>query len=500
MPKKIAIIGAGIAGLSAAASLAHRGFAVTVFEKNSSVGGRARIFKEKGFTFDMGPSWYWMPDVMEQFFKRFGEKASDHYELKRLDPSYRVFFGGKNRTDLPATYSDLRDLFESIEPGAALNLDRFLREAEIKYETGMGRFVWKPSLSAREYFKLDILKAAFKLDLLTPVSSHIRKFFKDPRIIQILEFPVLFLGAKPSATPALYTMMNYADMKLGTWYPMGGFNKLPEAMADIAKKYGAKIHLNSPVEGFEIVNGKITCLKAQGRVEEFDFVIGSGDYHHIESELLEKEYQTYSEKYWDKRVMSPSSLLFYIGVNRKVDGLLHHNLFFDESFEVHAETIYQNPSWPEKPQFYVCCPSKTDPEVAPDGMENIFILVPVAPALSSDKKLRDKYLNDILLRIKKETGEDLRPDIIYERSYAHEEFEKDYHSFKGNAYGLANTLGQTAWMKPRMLSRKISNLIYAGQLTVPGPGVPPSIISGQLAADLVSKMTKEQKIKETTTT
>jgi phytoene desaturase len=499
MSQKTAILGAGIAGLSAAASLAAKGFHVTVFEKNSSVGGRARTFCAKGFTFDMGPSWYWMPEVMEQFFDRFGQNVSEHYDLVRLDPSYRVFFGKGEKLDVPANYTALRELVESIEEGGAKNLDQFLSEAKVKYETGMGRFVWKPSLSPMEYMKLDLLKSAVKLDLLTPVSKHVRKFFKDPRIIQILEFPVLFLGAKPSATPALYTMMNYADMKLGTWYPMGGFSKLPEGMAAVAKKYGVDIRLNSPIEGFEISNGKITGVKVNGRTENFDLVIGSGDYHHIESQLLEEEHRSYTEKYWDKRVMSPSSLIYYIGVKRRVGGLLHHNLFFDEPFEAHANSIYHEPSWPDKPRFYVCCPSKTDPTVAPTDMENIFILVPVAPGLNSHEEMRNEFLDKILDRIKQETGEDFREDIVYQRSYAHEEFESDYHSFKGNAYGLANTLMQTAWMKPKMISKKLKNLIYAGQLTVPGPGVPPSIISGQLAADLASHYLQNQKSKVTST-
>jgi phytoene desaturase len=500
MNQKTAILGAGIAGLSAAASLACKGHSVTVFEKNSSVGGRARTFREQGFTFDMGPSWYWMPEVMEQFFDRFGETVSDHYALHRLDPSYRVFFGKDGVMDVPANYGELRNLIESIEKGGAQKLDQFLSEAKVKYDTGMGQFVWKPSLSPFEYMKLDLLRSAVKLDLLTPVSKHVRKYFTDPRIIQILEFPVLFLGAKPSATPALYTMMNYADMKLGTWYPMGGFSKLPEAMAAIARKHGADIRLNSPIDGFEISNDKITGVKVNGQVEQFDLVIGSGDYHHIESRLLDPEYRSYSENYWNKRTMSPSSLLFYIGVKRKVEGLLHHNLFFDEPFEAHANSIYHEPSWPDKPRFYVCCPSKTDPTVAPDGMENIFILVPVAPGLSSDESLRSVFLQKILDRIKQETGEDFSEDIIYQRSYAHEEFEADYHSFKGNAYGLANTLMQTAWMKPKMLSKKVKNLIFAGQLTVPGPGVPPSIISGQLAADLANNYltTQNKKVQPTT--
>jgi phytoene desaturase len=487
MKKSVAVIGSGFAGLAAASRLAKQGFDVTVLEKNSQTGGRARVFQHEGFTFDMGPSWYWMPEVFDQYFAQFGKKTSDYYQLKRLDPSYRVYFGENDFWDVPASIDELKSMMEKLEPGAGSKLDTFLAEAKVKYNTGMSEFVWKPSLSVMEFADARLIRESFRLQLFSNMSSHLRKFFKHPRILQLLEFPVLFLGAKPAKTPALYSMMNYADLVLGTWYPDGGMYKIAEGMTQLAVELGVKVRTNSNVEHIISQDGKAIGVKVNGSEEYFDAIVGAADYNHIESKLLKPEDRSYSESYWEKRVMSPSCLLFYVGVNRKVKGLLHHNLFFDESFEEHARWIYDTPDWPKKPLFYVCAPSVTDSSVAPEGKENLFILIPVAPGLHSDESLREKYFNMVLERIAKITGEDISNDIIYKRSYAHEEFLSDYNSFKGNAYGLANTLTQTAILKPRLRSKKLENLYYAGQLTVPGPGVPPSLISGQVAASEVEK-------------
>jgi phytoene desaturase len=485
--KKIAVIGAGFAGLASACSLAHKGFDVTLLEKNESTGGRGRSFQHEGYTFDMGPSWYWMPEVFEQFFNRFGKKVSDYYELKRLDPSYRVFFSDDKPLDVPANYDELKAVLETLESGAGPKLDKFMAEAKIKYDTSMADFVWKPSLNILEFAQPKLLIESFRLHLFSSFSDHAKKYFSHPKILQLLEFPILFLGAKPEKTPAMYSMMNYADIMLGTWYPKGGMCKIAEAMTKLARELKVKIITSSTVDAIEVSGHEAHSIRMNGELHHFDAVVAAADYQHVESKLLKKEHRSYSDKYWETRVMSPSSLIFYLGVNRKVDGILHHNLFFDERFDIHAQTIYDTPSWPEKPLFYLCCTSATDPAVAPEGKENLFILIPVATGLTSTEEDRMRYLDICLERIKQHTGEDLKRHLEYVRSYAHEEFIADYNSFKGNAYGLANTLMQTAVMKPRLKSKKVKNLFYTGQLTVPGPGVPPSIISGQIVADQVEK-------------
>jgi len=490
LAKKVIVIGAGFSGLSAATNLAQQGCEVTVIEKNEIAGGRARKFEAEGFTFDMGPSWYWMPDVFDNYFERFGKKVSDYYDLKRLDPSYQIIFGENDVMDVPAKMSELEAMFEEYEPGSTENLRKFLAEAKYKYEVGMNEFVFKPSHSILEFADLRVLKSMFRLQMTTSMSKHVRQLFKNEKLRKLLEFPVLFLGATPGNTPAMYSLMNYADLSLGTWYPMGGMHKIVEGMVSLAKEMGVKFKLGEEVKSVTIPNGHATQVVTEKGEYTCDAVVGAADYHHVEQQILEPKHRRYSEDYWQKRTMAPSSLLFYLGVDKKINNLHHHNLFFDEDFDLHAHEIYEDPKWPSKPLFYVCAPSVTDPSVAPDGKENLFVLIPLAPGLEDTEELREKYFNMVMERLEIQTGDPIRTMISYKRSYAHRDFEKDYHAFRGNAYGLANTLLQTAFLKPKMKSKKVENLFYAGQLTTPGPGVPPSLISGQVVAGEVSKYLK----------
>ena len=489
-PPHVVVIGAGFAGLSAAITLAHKGYKVTVVEKNKEVGGRARFFEKDGFSFDMGPSWYWMPEVMEKFFNQFGKSTLDYFELKRLDPSYQVIYGKEDVLSVPASYEALKDAFEEIEPGSGVQLDQFLAEAEYKYEVGINEFVHKPGLSILEFMDVKVMKAASKLDLLQSFAKHVRRYFKSPKLLQLLEFPVLFLGAVPKNIPALYSMMNYADIKLGTWYPMGGFGKLAEAMHLLAVENGVEFKTGIAVTSIEVLDRKVKKVITANEEIAADLVIGAGDYHHIDRQLLPKSLSNYSESYWEKRVMAPSCLLYYVGVNKKLPKLQHHNLFFETDFEKHAQAIYETHEWPENPLYYVCCPSKTDPSVAPEGMENLFMLIPVAPGLQDTEEIRARYFEELLDRLEDFCGEKFRENIVTKTTYAYTDFVKDYNAFKGNAYGLANTLKQTAILKPSIKSKKIKNLYYTGQLTVPGPGVPPAIISGQVVANYIVKQQK----------
>jgi phytoene desaturase len=493
--QKVAVIGSGFSGLAAASCLAKNNFDVTILEKNSSAGGRARKFETDGYLFDMGPSWYWMPDVFEKYFALFGKSPADFYQLKRLDASYRVFFSKQDQWDVPAGEEALCNFFENVEKGSGLHLKQFLAEGKYKYDVGINKLVYKPGLSISELFDLDLAKGLFKLHVFESVSTYVKKYFKDPRLIQLLEFPVLFLGAPADKTPALYTLMNYADIALGTWYPMGGMHKIIEGMVEVAKDLGVKFEFNSEVEKIEVAGDAAKGLKVNGTLKEFDYIVAGADYHHVEQNLLPEQYRRYDEAYWQKRVMAPSSLIYYLGVNKKVKGLLHHNLFFDRDFGRHAQEIYESPQWPTDPLFYVSVTSKTDPTVAPEGHENIFLLMPVAPRLEDNETIREKYFNLMLDRIESLTGDSFRDNIVYKRSYAHQDFISDYHAFKGNAYGLANTILQTANLKPSIVNKKVKNLFYTGQLTVPGPGVPPSLISGQVVANELIRQNRLQKKK-----
>lgn len=487
MSKKVIVIGSGFAGLSAASFMAKAGWQVTVLEKQSIPGGRARQLKESGYTFDMGPSWYWMPDVFERYFAQFGKKVTDYYSLERLSPSYRIYWE-EGYSDIPSDLNEFKALLDSMEPGAGAKLDEFLKEAEYKYNVGINRLVYKPGRSLTEYMDWEVMKGVFRLDVFTSIKKHIHRYFKNNRIRQMLEFPVLFLGALPEDTPALYSLMNYADIVGGTWYPEGGMYSVVQAMYDLAVELGVKFRFNENVQEIQIEKSAAKKVITANNSYEADVVIGGADYHFIEQKLLPEQSRSYSEQYWDKRLMAPSCLLYYVGVNKRLSGLLHHSLFFDVPFDLHGKEIYSDPKWPTEPLFYVSVSSLTDNTVAPEGHENLVFLIPVAAGLSDDSEvLREQYFQKILKRFEKHIGQPVEDSIVYKRSFAYSDFVNDYNSFKGNAYGLANTLMQTAILKPSCKSRKVSNLFYTGQLTVPGPGVPPSLISGEVVANEVLK-------------
>ncbi len=491
---KIAVIGSGFSGLSASAYLSADGHNVHVFEKNNTAGGRARQLQtENGYVFDMGPSWYWMPEVFETFFNDFGYRVHDLYDLKLLDPSFEVVFDQKEKLSIPENYSDLKVLFESVEKGSAAQLDLFMLEAEYKYKTGMSNLSKMPGVSLSEFANMDLIKGAMRLQIFSSFSKHVRKYFSHPKLIALMEFPVLFLGAMPQDTPALYSLMNYAGLKLGTWYPIGGFGKVIEGMKKVCENNHVVFHFDSPVERINIDGNRLDGIFANGKKEYFDSVIASADYHHVENELLPESYRNYSNEYWEKKTFAPSSLIFYLGISKKIKFIQHHTLFFENDLFQHSVEIYKDPKWPSNPLFYACCASRTDSTVAPEGHENLFLLMPLAPGLEDNEELREKYFKIMMERLQKHIGEEIESFIDYKKSYCVNDFIADYNSYKGNAYGLANTLRQTAILKPKIRNKKIKNLFYAGQLTVPGPGVPPSLISGKIAAQQLFKFLKTEK-------
>lgn len=486
--KSVVVIGSGFAGLSAASFMAKQGWKVTVIEKNATAGGRARQLKENGFTFDMGPSFYWMPDVFERYFQQFNKKVSDYYSLERLDPSYRIYWNDGN-TDIPADFSALKNIFETLEPGSGDKLEKYLEGAAYKYEVGINNLVYKPGLSLTEFMDWQTVSGVFKLQVFSSIKKHIAKYFKHPKLRQLMEFPVLFLGALPEDTPALYSLMNYADIKGGTWYPQGGMYAVVDGMYKLAVELGVTFKFEENVSEIKIEQGIAKKVITDKNEYEADAVISGADYHFTETKLLQEQYRTYSPAYWNKKVMAPSCLLYYVGLNKKIKNPVHHSLFFDVSFEEHGKEIYKDPKWPAEPLFYVSVSSVTDDTVAPAGHENIVFLIPVASGLQGDsEELREKYFQMIMKRMEKHIGEPLLDFVVYKKTYSVSDFVHDYNSFRGNAYGLANTLMQTAIFRPACRSKKVKNLFYTGQLTVPGPGVPPSLISGEVVAKEVVKV------------
>jgi len=485
MKKSIQIIGSGFSSLSAACYLAKSGYKVSIFEKNSKVGGRAGQLKKEGFTFDIGPSWYWMPDVFDRFFNDFGKKTSDYYIIDKLDPAYRIFF-----EDEVITIGDSLEKicleFERIEKGSGVKLKKFIEKAQENYGIAVNKILYKaPGISPKELVTTETI---LRIDqFFKTISQEVRKKFKNPKLISTLEFPSLFLGAKPSKTPSFFSFMNFADFGLGTWHPRGGMYEIIKGMKSLAIELGVKIHTNHNIDKIVVKNNAAIGLKTKGSLIKSDIVISGADYHHSET-LLDIKYRQYSETYWNSKVFAPSSLLFYIGLDKKIKNAEHHNLFFDANFETHAEEIYDNPKWPSHPLFYVNIPSKTDPSMAPKNCDALFILMPIAPGLEDTDSLRNHYLENILKRFEEKTEQSIQNNIIFKESFCVKDFKSKYNSYKGNAYGMAMTLLQTAFLRPKLKSKKVKNLYFTGQLTVPGPGVPPSLISGKLTSELIQKV------------
>ena len=484
MKKTIAIIGSGFSSLAASCYLAQQGNYVTIYEKNESIGGRARQFKKDGFTFDMGPSWYWMPDVFERFFSDFNKKTTDYYELIKLNPAYRVYFGINDFINIYDNLEEIKATFENIEKGSGFKLQAFINQAKSNYAIAIKDLVYRPGVSPLE---LITPQTALKLNqFFSNVSTDIKKKFKNQRLIQILEFPVLFLGAKPSETPSFYNFMNYADFGLGTWHPKTGMFDVVRGIEKLAIELGVRIETNASIEKIIVENKTATGIIINGKTIKADIILSGADYQYTEM-LLDENHRSYSEKYWENRVFAPSSLLFFVGFNKKIENITHHALFFDVDFNQHAADIYDEPKWPDEPLFYANFPSKTDKTAAPEGMESGFFLIPLAPGINDTEELREEYFEKIITRFEKLTRQEIKNNIIFKRSFCKNDFVTDYNAYKGNAYGMANTLLQTAFLRPKLKSKKVRNLYFTGQLTVPGPGVPPALISGKLVAELIQK-------------
>ena len=486
MKNNIIIIGSGFSSLAASSYLAKAGYNVTILEKNNAIGGRARKFDKDGFKFDMGPTWYWMPDVFEKFFLDFKKKPSDYYQLEKLSPAYQVYFDTLNSITIPDNLEDIYKIFEDEEKGSSVFLKKFLKAAKFNYEVAINDLVYKPGESISELITFSTIAKVNQF--FKSISSDIRKNIKSKKLIQILEFPVLFLGAKPSNTPSFYNFMNYADFGLGTWHPKGGMFEVVKAFVDLAFSLNVTIRVNQNVEKIVVEKGKVKGVVVNNEFLDADIVISGADYQHTET-LLDDKHRMYSQKYWAKKTFAPSALLFYVGFDKKLQNVCHHTLFFDTDFDVHAVDIYDAPKWPKDPLFYASFPSITDTSFAPKGKEAATFLIPLAPGLTDIPELREEYFTKIIKRLEKLTNQKLEKDILFKESFCVNDFKTEYNSYKGNAYGLANTLLQTAVLRPNIRSKKVKNLFFTGQLTVPGPGVPPAIISGKIVSDLVLKHT-----------
>ncbi|MFO7729506.1 MAG: phytoene desaturase family protein [Spirochaetia bacterium] len=487
MPKTAIVVGAGFAGLSTAALLAKQGMQVTVLEKNETIGGRARLWKHAGFTFDMGPSWYLMPEVFERFFGHFDRKVSDYYHLSELDPYYRVFFNPGEFADITPDYQNTKRVFDYFEPGGGKQLDTYMDLARYKYKVAMEQFLYREYNSIFQFFNGRMMREGLKLNVLDQMDRFVSRFFKDRRAKQLLEYAMVFLGTSPQKAPALYSIMSHVDIDLGVHYPMGGLGAVAKGFADLAREQGVTIRTNADVTSIRSKKGRIEGVMVGDEHLTADTVVYTGDYPYAEMELLNSSSRSFGPRYWRSRTLSPSMFLMYIGLDRKLSNFKHHTLYFEEDWTRHFKTIFESPEWPLDPCFYVSVISKTDPQAAPEGGENVFVLVPVAPGLEDTDEKREEYAEHVLDHITRITGEDLRVQQNVRRIFSHRDFKADYHAYQGTALSMAHTLFQTAVFRPPHLSKKVQGLYYTGHYTHPGVGVPMTLISSEIVAGEIQK-------------
>lgn len=483
---RIVIIGGGIGGLATAALLGKQGYSVTLVEKNKDLGGRARVFSHKGFRFDMGPSWYLMPDVFNRFYKYFGKKPTDFYKLKRLDPHYRIFFNDKDTVDMVDDLKKNLSYFESLEKGSAEKIKKYLSISEYQYRTAMSGFVYRTFDRITDMFQRKLLFEGSKLHVFENMDSYLRRFTHSDRIKKILLYTIVFLGGSPKNTPAIYSLLSYIDFVQGVFYPIGGISKIVSSLESLCLANGVTIIKNSPVDKIVVESGGIaTAVVVKKKQIAADVVISNADLPFTELHLLPKQFQTYPQSYWQKKIIAPSTFLMYLGIKGKVTSLTHHNLLFSDDWVKHFEEIFKNPSWPKHPSMYICAPSKSDSTVSPTNYENLFVLVPVAANLRDSDSMREKYSNYIISEIEKIIGEKIRDKIVYKRIFTQRDYIKDYNAYKGTALGLSHTLFQSAAFRPGLQSKKVKNLFYVGQYTQPGIGMPMCLISAELVTQKV---------------
>jgi phytoene desaturase len=489
----VVVIGGGFGGLSTACYLADRGFDVEVVERNEQVGGRAsRLETEEGFRFDMGPSWYLMPDVFDRFFSHFDREVEEFYELERLDPHYRVFFKDGDRVDVPADVEQAKELFESYEDGAGEALERYLEEAQYTYEVGMENFVYEDRSRFRDFIDPSLARYANGIDLVGTMQDHVEDYFDHPKLQQIMQYTLVFLGGSPTNTPALYNLMSHVDFNLGVYYPQpvteespsGGIGTVVDAVRSLAEDLGVDFHTDDPVTAVKGRRGGFKVETEEGHYLP-DLVVSNADYAHTERELLPPEKRAFDDDYWDDRTYAPSAFLVYLGVEGDVDPLAHHTLVLPTDWQQHFDTVFEAPEWPENPAYYLCVPSDTDDGVAPEGHSNLFALVPIAAGLDDDPETREWYRDLVIDDVAEHTDVDLRDRIVFEEVFTVSEFADRYNAERGTALGIAHTLGQTAAFRPSHRAKGVDGLYYVGSYTTPGIGVPMCVISGEVTADMV---------------
>ena len=480
----ILIVGAGIGGLSLAAILADAGKDVTIIEKNSTPGGRARVYQEKGYTFDMGPSWYIMPDIYEKFFQELGLSIEDCYDLVRIDPSYRIFFKNREQIDVSSKIEENIELFGKMEENGGEKLRRYLEKAGRDYRIAVDELLMRDYDQLRNLIDGKLIREGLKLPLFGNIDDYISGIFSSEEAKRVLEYSIGFIGGSPRNTPSIYYIMNHVDLKLGVWYPMGGIGKVVEKLYELCVEKGVKFKFDEIVTKVLSENGKAIGVETSKGVYKSDRVVINADYPFAELNLLDETERTYETKYWESKLFAPSALVIYIGLMRKLNNLEHHNLYLAGDWSLGFNTLYDlnDPEWPGNVSYYVNVTSRTDPSVAPKNGETVFILIPTPDDFEDTPESREALYRKIVGHIEETMGEEIIGNEVVKSIFGPNDFVQDYNAYKGTSLGLVHTLTQSAIFRPSHRSKKLKNLYYNGHYTHPGIGVPLVLISSQILA------------------
>jgi phytoene desaturase len=481
--KKAVVIGAGVGGLALANILAKTGWKVSVYDRLPQAGGRMGELRAKGFMFDTGPSWYLMPEVFQHYFELLGEDVSAHLDLIKLSPAYKVFYDYHKPITVTGSLKKDERTFDAIEAGAGQKLRDYVRTAERNYRAAMEHFLYNPFTRAGSLANRRVVAQlpALSQQLIRPLHSHVARYVRAQPLQQILEYPMVFLGASPWNAPALYHLMSFLDFKQGVYYPRGGMYRVVEALQRVGEKLGVAYHFNATATKIEVAGGRATAVQFGKKQVAADLVVSGADLHFTETALLPESARTYPQKYWKKRVAGPSALLLYLGIKGELPQLQHHNLFFVKDWKQNFADIFERKAWPENASIYVCKPSATDKSVAPKGHENVFVLVPLPADINHPEQLEaaaDRYLTQLE---KMANIPDLRERIVYKSMRGPADFAEMYNSWNGTALGMAHLLKQSAFWRPGARSKKVQNLLYVGGGVQPGIGVPMCLISAEVA-------------------
>lgn len=505
------VIGGGVSGLASAALLAREGYAVELLEKNAALGGRAGSWQRDGFSFDTGPSWYLMPQVFEHFYRLLGTTSAEQLDLVRLDPAYRVFFEDHaDPLDVRSDREAVRAAFERIEPGAGTQVERYLDSARETYDLAVRRFLYTTYQSMTTLVRPDVLRRAGRLvRLLTqPLDRFIGGYVRDPRLAQVLGYPAVFLGTSPDRAPSIYHLMSHLDLVDGVLYPQGGFSALVRSFVRLADAEGVRIRTGVEVTAVQAEprpsgsrsrwdrrRAQVTGVAYRdedgvARTLAADVVIGATDLHHVETELVPASLQTYPPSWWVRRDPGPGAVLVMLGVRGELPELAHHTLLFATDWKGNFDAVFgSHQRIPQPGSIYVCRPSATDPDVAPPGHENLFVLVPV-PAdprlgrggVAGDGDAAVEAVADaVITQIAQWCGvPDLVDRIVVRRTVGPQDFVDDVNAWSGGALGLAHTTTQSAFFRGRNMSAHVAGLVYAGHSTLPGIGLPMCLISAEI--------------------